>query len=667
MSIPEKIQREVASLRKAIERHNKLYHSLDNPEIPDADYDLLVERLEGLERKYALASDSSPSSSVGFTPLPKFSEVHHQIPMLSLDKVFKEDGLRNFTKRISKLLGTEDLINFSCEPKVDGIAVSLLYEDGKLKRASTRGDGKSGEDITHNILEISCIPKTIEIKKIKTRFEVRGEIFLSKFNFNEINKKARQEGQKVFVNPRNTAAGAIRQLDPNKSAKIPLEMFCYGIGINEGIALPESLGEIFSVLKKLGFPINEDIRVSSGVEECLEFCSELYSKRDLLDYEIDGAVIKVDSLLSQSLIGQNIKAPRWAIAYKFPAEEKITKVLGVEFQVGRTGTITPVARLEPVFVGGVTVSNTTLHNMDEIERLGLGIGDRVIVRRAGDVIPKVVKVLKPGQKQSITPIIAPKFCPVCMSPIEKDGAVLLRCTGGSSCSAQRKEMLKHFVSRSALDIEGMGDKLIDQLVEEGLIKDAADIFSLDASVLIKMDRLGKKSSENLLAAIKKSQETTLAKFLYALGIREVGEATALSLANRYPNIENLVLAPIEELETIDDIGPTVSSKITAFFANKTNVDLIKRLRGAGVRWSIPSTINNAKLLGKTFVLTGALESLSRREAKDRLLELGAKVSATVSKNTDFVVSGPGSGSKLSRAVEYGVKILDEKEFLALLP
>ena len=667
MSIPEKIQREVASLRKAIERHNKLYHSLDNPEIPDADYDLLVERLEGLERKYALASDSSPSSSVGFTPLPKFSEVHHQIPMLSLDKVFKEDGLRNFTKRISKLLGTKDLINFSCEPKIDGIAVSLLYEDGKLKRASTRGDGKSGEDITHNILEISCIPKTIEIKKIKTRFEVRGEIFLSKFNFNEINKKARQEGQKVFVNPRNTAAGAIRQLDPNKSAKIPLEMFCYGIGINEGIALPESLGEIFSVLKELGFPINEDIRVSSGVEECLEFCSELYSKRDLLDYEIDGAVIKVDNLLSQSLIGQNIKAPRWAIAYKFPAEEKITKVLGVEFQVGRTGTITPVARLEPVFVGGVTVSNTTLHNMDEIERLGLAIGDRVIVRRAGDVIPKVVKVLKPGQKQSITPIIAPRFCPVCMSPIEKDGAVLLRCTGGSSCSAQRKEMLKHFVSRSALDIEGMGDKLIDQLVEEGLIEDAADIFSLDASVLIKMDRLGKKSSENLLAAIKKSQETTLAKFLYALGIREVGEATALSLANRYPNIENLVLAPIEELETIDDIGPTVSSKITAFFANKTNVDLIKRLRGAGVRWSIPSTINNANLFGKTFVLTGALESLSRREAKDRLRELGAKVSATVSKNTDFVVSGPGSGSKLSRAVEYGVKILDEKEFLALLP
>ena len=667
MSIPEKIQREVASLRKAIERHNKLYHSLDNPEIPDADYDLLVERLEGLERKYALASDSSPSSSVGFTPLPKFSEVHHQIPMLSLDKVFKEDGLRNFTKRISKLLGTEDLINFSCEPKIDGIAVSLLYEDGKLKRASTRGDGKSGEDITHNILEISCIPKTIEIKKIKTRFEVRGEIFLSKFNFNEINKKARQEGQKVFVNPRNTAAGAIRQLDPNKSAKLPLEMICYGIGINEGIALPESLGEIFSVLKELGFPINEDIRVSSGVEECLEFCSELYSKRDLLDYEIDGAVIKVDNLLSQSLIGQNIKAPRWAIAYKFPAEEKITKVLGVEFQVGRTGTITPVARLEPVFVGGVTVSNTTLHNMDEIERLGLGIGDRVIVRRAGDVIPKVVKVLKPGQKQSITPIIAPKFCPVCMSPIEKDGAVLLRCTGGTSCSAQRKEMLKHFVSRSALDIEGMGDKLIDQLVEEGLIEDAADIFSLDASVLIKIDRLGKKSSENLLAAIKKSQETTLAKFLYALGIREVGEATALSLANRYPNIENLVLAPIEELETIDDIGPTVSSKITAFFAKQTNVDLIKRLRGAGVRWSIPSTINNTNLFGKTFVLTGALESLSRREAKDRLLELGAKVSATVSKNTDFVVSGPGSGSKLSRAVEYGVKILDEKEFLALLP
>tara|TARA_B100001029_G_scaffold100904_1_gene82985 strand:+ start:222 stop:2225 length:2004 start_codon:yes stop_codon:yes gene_type:complete len=667
MSIPEKIQREVASLRKAIERHNKLYHSLDNPEIPDADYDSLVDRLQGLEREYALVSDSSPSRSVGFAPLTKFSEVQHQVPMLSLDKVFEEDGLRNFTKRISKLLGTEDLINFSCEPKVDGIAVSLLYEDGELKRASTRGDGKSGEDITHNILEMSCIPKTIELKKIKTQFEVRGEIFLSKLNFNEINNKARKEGQKVFVNPRNTAAGAIRQLDPTKSAKIPLEMFCYGIGVIEGITLPESLGEIFLVLKELGFPVNKDIRASSGVEGCLDFCSELYSKRDLLDYEIDGAVIKVDSLLSQSLIGQNIKAPRWAIAYKFPAEEKITKVLDVEFQVGRTGTITPVARLVPVFVGGVTVSNTTLHNMDEIERLGLGIGDRVIVRRAGDVIPKVVKVLKSDQKQSIRPIIAPKYCPVCMSPIEKDGAVLLRCTGGSSCSAQRKEMLKHFVSRSALDIEGLGDKLIEQLIDEDLVKDAADIFSLDVSVLVGMDRLGKKSSENLLSAIKQSQETTLAKFLYALGIREVGEATALSLANRYPNIEDLVLATTEELTTIEDIGPTVSSKIKSFFSSKTNVDLIRRLREAGVRWSVPSAINNTNLSGKTFVLTGTLESLSRREAKDRLLELGAKVSANVSKNTDFVVSGPGSGSKLSKAVEYGIKVLDEQEFLALLP
>ena len=666
MSIPEKIRREVASLKKAIERHNRLYHSLDNPEIPDVDYDALVERLESLEREYALPSDSSLSSSVGFAPLAKFSEVQHQIPMLSLDKVFEEDGLRNFTKRISKLLGTEDLVDFSCEPKVDGVAVSLLYEDGVLKRAATRGDGKSGEDITHNILEISCIPKTIELKNVKTRLEVRGEIFLSKYNFNQINTQARKEGQKLFVNPRNTAAGAIRQLDPKKTTKIPLEMFCYGIGVNEGIELPKVLGEIFFVLEELGFPINKDIRQSSGVEGCLDFCSELYSKRDLLDYEIDGAVIKVDSLLSQSLIGQNIKAPRWAIAYKFPAEEKITKVLDVEFQVGRTGTITPVARLEPVFVGGVTVSNTTLHNMDEIKRLGLGIGDRVIVRRAGDVIPKVVKVVKSEERQSIKPIIAPKYCPICMSLIEKDGAVLLRCTGGSSCSAQRKEMLKHFVSRSALDIEGLGDKLIEQLVDEGLITDAADIFSLDEAVLLKVDRLGKKSSENILAAIKKSQETTLAKFLYALGIREVGEATALSLANRYPNLEHLMLATIEELESIDDIGPTVSSNISTFFASKANVDLIKRLREAGVRWSVLPTIKNTNLVGKTFVLTGTLESFSRGEAKDRLLELGAKVSATVSKNTDFVVSGPGAGSKLSKAIEYGIKVLDEEEFVTLL-
>ena len=666
MSIPEKIQREVASLRKAINHHNKLYHALDNPEIPDSDYDSLVERLENLEREYGLLSDSSPSLSVGSAPLNKFAEVKHQIPMLSLDKVFEEEGLRNFSKRINKLLDTDKQVTYSCEPKIDGIAVSLFYKDGELKQASTRGDGKTGEDITHNVLGITCIPKSIKMKKTKSQLEVRGEIFLSKLDFNEINDKARKEGQKLFVNPRNTAAGTIRQLDPERAAKVPLQMFCYGVGVNQGISLPENLGEIFDELKKLGFPVNKDIKTASGIEGCVNYCLDLHSRRDLLDYEIDGAVIKVDSLKSQSMIGENIKAPRWAIAYKFPAEEKITKVLDVEFQVGRTGTITPVARLEPVFVGGVTVSNTTLHNMDEIQRLGLSIGDEVIVRRAGDVIPKVVKVVGSKKKRETTSIATPSHCPVCKSPIEKDGAVLLRCTGGSLCSAQRKEMLKHFASRSALNIEGLGNKLIEQFVDEGLIKDAADIFKLNSSVLIQMDRLGKKSAKNLLASIDKSKNTTLPKFIYALGIREVGEATAQALAYRYPDIDDLLRATVEDLESIQDIGPTVSSNIVAFFSDVSNLDLIKRLTEVGVVWPVKSITSSSILAGKTVVLTGTLESLSRQEAKDRLLAIGAKVSGSVSKNTDFVVAGPGAGSKLTKASELGVKTFDEQEFLTLL-
>ena len=666
MSIPEKIQREVSSLRKVINRHNKLYHAFDNPEIPDSDYDSLVERLENLEREYGLLSDSSPSLSVGSAPLNKFSEVKHQIPMLSLDKVFEEEGLRNFSKRINKLLDTDKQVSFSCEPKIDGIAVSLFYKDGELKQASTRGDGKTGEDITHNILGITCIPKSIKMKKTKTQLEVRGEIFLSKLDFNEINDKARKEGQKLFVNPRNTAAGTIRQLDPERAAKVPLQMFCYGVGVNQGILLPENLGEIFDELKKLGFPVNKDIKTASGIEGCVNYCLDLYSRRDLLDYEIDGAVIKVDSLVSQRMIGENIKAPRWAIAYKFPAEEKITKVLDVEFQVGRTGTITPVARLEPVFVGGVTVSNTTLHNVDEIQRLGLSIGDEVIVRRAGDVIPKVVRVIGSKKKRKTTPIKIPSHCPVCKSLIEKDGAVLLRCTGGSLCSAQRKEMLKHFASRSALNIEGLGNKLIEQFVDEGLIKDAADIFTLNLSVLIQMHRLGKKSAENLLVSIDKSKNTTLPKFIYALGIREVGEATAQALAYRYPEIDDLLRATVEDLESIQDIGPTVSSKIVAFFSDISNLDLIKRLIEVGVEWPVTSITSSSILSGKTIVLTGTLESLSRQEAKDRLLAIGAKVSGSVSKNTDFVVAGLGAGSKLTKASELGVKTFDEQEFLSLL-
>ena len=666
MTVPEKIKREVASLRKTIERHDKLYHSLDKPEIPDADYDSLVLRLESLELEYGLSSQSSPSHKVGAPPLKKFAEVQHEIPMLSLDKVFEKDGLRNFESRIKKLLGADSLIEYSCEPKVDGIAVSLLFENGELVRAATRGDGKSGEDITHNIREISCIPKSIELERNESLLEIRGEIFLSKVNFHKLNNNAQREGQKVFVNPRNTAAGAVRQLDPANSAKVPLQMFCYGVGTCEGVDLPSSLSETFRLLKKLGFPINIDTCVASGVEECLDYCSRLASKRDSLDYEIDGAVIKVNNLSNQQIIGQNMKAPRWAIAYKFPAEEKTTRVLDVEFQVGRTGTITPVARLEPIFVGGVTVSNTTLHNMDEIERLGVCIGDRVVIRRAGDVIPKVVRVVKSKSNRLTTPISIPTSCPACGAPLEKDGAVLLRCGAGSSCSAQQKEMLKHFASRSAMDIEGLGDKLIDQLVDEGLISDAADIFLLTTDALVEMERLGEKSAQNLIAAINNSKNTTLPKFLYALGIREVGEATALSLATRYKRISDIEVASSDELESIEDIGPTVASRIVSFFGNEKNLHLIKRLQANGVKWPIPDNKSDKVFSGKTFVLTGTLESLSRGEARDRLIKSGAKVSGSVSKNTDFVVAGPRAGSKLSKAIEYGVKVIDEKEFLELL-
>ena len=666
MTVPEKIKREVASLRKTIERHDKLYHSLDKPEIPDADYDSLVLRLESLELEYGLSSQSSPSHKVGAPPLKKFAEVQHEIPMLSLDKVFEKEGLRNFESRIKKLLGADSLIEYSCEPKVDGIAVSLLFENGELVRAATRGDGKSGEDITHNIRGISCIPKSIELERNESLLEIRGEIFLSKVNFHKLNNNAQREGQKVFVNPRNTAAGAVRQLDPANSGKVPLQMFCYGVGTYQGLELPSSLSETFRLLKKLGFPVNIDTRAASGVEECIDYCSKLVSKRDSLDYEIDGAVIKVNNLSSQKVIGQNMKAPRWAIAYKFPAEEKTTRVLDVEFQVGRTGTITPVARLEPIFVGGVTVSNTTLHNMDEIERLGVCIGDRVVIRRAGDVIPKVVRVVKSKSNRLTTPISIPTSCPVCGARLEKDGAVLLRCGAGSSCSAQQKEMLKHFASRSAMDIEGLGDKLIDQLVDEGLISDAADIFLLTDDALVEMERLGEKSAKNLIAAINNSKNTTLPKFLYALGIREVGEATALSLATRYKRISDIEVASSDELESIEDIGPTVASRIVSFFGNEKNLHLIKRLQANGVKWPIPDNKSDKVFSGKTFVLTGTLESLSRGEARDRLIKSGAKVAGSVSKSTDFVVAGPKAGSKLSKAIEYGIKIIDEKEFLELL-
>lgn len=667
MATDKKIIEEVSYLRKEIQKHDRLYHTLDAPEITDADYDALLVRLENLETTYDLVSPESPTQRVGSRPLPEFSQVTHEISMLSLNKVFNEQDLLDFENRLTKRLEDNTAITFSCEPKVDGVAVSLLYRGGLLERAATRGDGVTGEDITHNVRTIRGIPLELANLPKDSLLEVRGEIFLSKPGFQKVNERAEQEGSKVFVNPRNTAAGAIRQLDPRNTARMPLQMYCYSIGIVENMNLPSNLSDIFSALDLLGLPVNPDRDARIGIQECLVYCLQLLEKRSALDYEIDGAVIKVNDLATQQKLGVNARSPRWAMAYKFPAEEKSTVVLDVEFQVGRTGTITPVARLEPVFVGGVTVSNTTLHNMDEINRLGLRIGDSVIVRRAGDVIPKIVRVLNPSENKNSLEIVLPKNCPACKSPIEKDGEVLYRCTGGLVCPAQRKESIKHYASRTAMDIEGLGDKLVEQLVDEGLIDSVVGIYKVDLDTLISLERMGKKSAENLLAAIGKSKNTTLARFLFGLGIREVGEATALSLVNHYGNLTEVMEAKTSSLEKVADIGPIVARHIRLFFLNDNNTAQIEELIASGVSWPDVVVDRDSLLLAdQTFVLTGSLEQMSRGEAKAELIKLGAKVAGSVSKNTDCVVAGPGAGSKLTKAEELGIKVISEDEFVAML-
>jgi DNA ligase (NAD+) len=669
MAIPDKVKQEVRKLRQQIEHHNRLYHALDSPEIPDADYDVLVALLQQLEAEHDLVTPTSPTQRVGSKVLSQFTQIKHEVPMLSLDKVSNEKDLKDFELRLQKKLDSDELLEYSCEPKVDGVAVSLLYRGGILERAATRGDGVTGEDISHNVRTIPSIPLQLDVPAAPTLIEVRGEIFLGKKGFARLNVSAEKEGTKIFVNPRNTAAGAIRQLDPKNVARMPLQMYCYSVGVSAGVELPDTLSEIFLLLAGWGLPINPDIDTRFGVEQCLTYCKELLGRRNALEYEIDGAVIKINELETQRQLGSNARTPRWAMAYKFPAEEKSTKVLDVEFQVGRTGTITPVARLEPVFVGGVTVSNTTLHNMDEIERLGLRIGDTVIVRRAGDVIPKIVKVVKPSSRNKHKKIRLPSGCPACGSPIEKDGEVFYKCSAGIICPAQRKQSIKHFASRSAMDIEGLGDKLVEQLVDAGLIGNVADIFELSTEQISALERMGDKSAENLIAAINRSTQTSLPRFLFALGIREVGAVTAQQLAIYYGNIGNIASADTESLKQVTDIGPIVADHIRTFFENQENLALIESLQAHGVSW--PELVPDANaiprpLQGQTFVLTGTLQQLPRAEAKASLQALGAKVAGSVSKFTDCVVAGPGAGSKLAKAEALAIKILDEGEFLALL-
>ncbi|AKF37379.1 TPA: NAD-dependent DNA ligase LigA [Yersinia enterocolitica] len=667
----ESIIQQINQLRTSLRHHEHLYHVLDAPEIPDAEYDRLMQQLRELEAQHPeLITNDSPTQRVGAAPLDAFEQVKHEVPMLSLDNVFDEESYLAFDKRVHDRLKRADPLTFCCELKLDGLAVSLLYEDGELVRAATRGDGTTGENITANVRTIRAIPLRLQGDKLPRRVEVRGEVFMPLAGFEQLNDEARRKGGKVFANPRNAAAGSLRQLDPRITAKRPLTFFCYGVGLLEGGELPRSHIQRLMQFKAWGLPVSDRVKLCTGSEQVITFYRQVEQDRGGLGFDIDGVVIKVDSLDLQEQLGFVARAPRWATAFKFPAQEQITQVREVEFQVGRTGAITPVARLEPVQVAGVIVSNATLHNADEIERLGLRIGDTVIVRRAGDVIPQVVGVVMDQRPQDAKEITFPEHCPMCGSDIERvEGEAVARCTGGLFCAAQRKEALKHFVSRRALDVDGMGDKIIEQLVEKQYVENPADLFTLTAGKLTGLDRMGPKSAQNLIVALEKAKQTTFARFLYALGIREVGEATAANLAAHFRNLENLRAADIEALKSVPDVGEVVARHVVNFLGEEHNQKVIEALEKV-ITWPEPQQIIaeeiDSPFAGKTVVLTGSLTILSRDEAKDRLAALGAKVSGSVSKKTDLVIAGEAAGSKLAKAQELGITVIDEAEMIRLL-
>lgn len=668
----ESNEQKLTELRTTLRHHEYLYHVMDTPEIPDAEYDRLMRELRELEAQHPeLITPDSPTQRVGAAPLAAFSQIRHEVPMLSLDNVFDEESFLAFNKRVQDRLKNTDDLTYCCELKLDGLAVSILYENGVLVQAATRGDGTTGEDITSNVRTIRAIPLKLHGDNIPQRLEVRGEVFLPQAGFEKINEEARRTGGKVFANPRNAAAGSLRQLYPRITAKRPLTFFCYGVGVLEGGELPRSHSARLQQFKFWGLPVSERVKLCHSPEEVLTYYRKVEEDRPNLGFDIDGVVIKVDSLDLQEQLGFVARAPRWAVAFKFPAQEQMTFVRDVEFQVGRTGAITPVARLEPVQVAGVLVSNATLHNADEIERLGLRIGDKVVIRRAGDVIPQVVNVVLSERPEETREIVFPTHCPVCHSDVERvEGEVVTRCTGGLICGAQRKEALKHFVSRRALDVEGMGDKIIDQLVEKEYVHTPADLFQLTPGKLTGLDRMGPKSAQNVVDALEKSKETTFARFLYALGIREVGEATAAGLAAHFGTIEALEQASIDDLQKVPDVGIVVATHVRNFFAEESNREVIAQLRKEGVRWPAPVVVNaeeiDSPFAGKTVVLTGSLSQLSRDEAKAQLVALGAKVAGSVSKKTDLVIAGEAAGSKLAKAQELGIAVIDENEMLRLL-
>lgn len=663
------IRQRVADLRREIEDHNYRYYILDDPEIPDAEWDRLLQELRKLEQTYpSLVSANSPTQRVGAAPTDKLAEVRHRIPMLSLDNAFSEDELRHFDRRVRERLGVDSDVEYSAEPKLDGLALSVTYERGVLVQAATRGDGTTGEDVTANVRTIRSLPLHLR-GPAPAVLEARGEVFMPIAGFERLNVEASKKGEKVFANPRNAAAGSLRQLDPCITAQRPLDIFFYSIGAVEGIDLPSSHGAMLERLRQFGLRVSPEIRKVRGASGCLDYYADIGRLRASLAYQIDGVVYKLDSIAAQRELGFVSRAPRWAIAHKFPAEEALTVVRDVEFQVGRTGAVTPVARLEPVFVGGVTVSNVTLHNMDEVARKDVRIGDTVVVRRAGDVIPEVARVMLARRPKDSQDIVLPSRCPVCASPVERDAeAAVARCTGGYRCSAQRKERLRHFASRRALDIEGVGEKLVDQLVEAGLVESPDDLYGLTREALSALERMGPKSAENVLTALERSKSTTLARFLFALGIRDVGEVTATALASHFGDVDALMAADVEAVQQVQDVGPVIAAHVVEFFAEEANRRVIECLRQAGVSWPSSKPLESAAqpFMGLTFVLTGSLESMQREEAEDALRALGAKAAGSVSKKTSYVVAGRDAGSKLKKAVELGVPVLDETALKIIL-
>ena len=657
-------------LRRDIEYHNYRYYVLDDPQISDEAYDRLMRELQQLEARHPeLITPESPTQRVGAPPDSLFREAPHETPMLSLENAFDESELRDFDRRVRDRLACHQPIEYACEPKLDGLAVSLLYREGRLYRAATRGDGYTGEDITANVRTIACVPLRLMGNDYPRAFEVRGEVFMPVAGFERLNRELGEADEKTFVNPRNAAAGSLRHKDPRVPAQRPLEMYCYSAAVPDDSGLPADHYELLRRLRDWGLPINPEVRLVTGIDDCIGYYRELLDKREKLAYEIDGIVYKVNDLRLQRRLGFVSRAPRWAIASKFPAHEAMTRVREVEFQVGRTGAITPVARLDPVFVGGATVSNTTLHNMDEIRRLGLRVGDWVMIRRAGDVIPQVVKVLTEKRPEDSRAIERPDQCPECGSAIEQpEGEVIARCTGGLYCPAQRKEAIRHFASRKALDIEGLGEQWVHVLVDEGLVETVADLFHLREEQLVRLEGMGQKSASNLVQAITESRYPELDRLIYALGIREVGEATARALARYFRSLDALMEADEQTLREVADIGPVVASHIRSFFAEQHNRVIIQRLIDSGVAYRPPVAVSRQDSLfaGETVVITGSLEHYSRDQARAALEALGARVAGSVSAKTSYVIAGEGGGSKLAKAQQLGVSVLDESEFMERL-